>query len=51
MIILENFVTENGDDLPETEPSVPATSYSSSEDEDFYDAEEEAQKTPKNSPE
>ncbi|XP_060555680.1 LOW QUALITY PROTEIN: oxysterol-binding protein-related protein 9-like [Ruditapes philippinarum] len=41
---------ENGDDLPETEPSVPATSYSSSEDEDFYDAEEETQKTPKNSP-
>ncbi|XP_053393920.1 oxysterol-binding protein-related protein 9-like isoform X2 [Mercenaria mercenaria] len=41
---------ENELDLREPERSVPATSYSSSEDEDFFDAEEEAQRTPRNSP-
>ena len=44
------MLTENGDDLPEEEHPMPVTSYSSSEDEDFFDA-EETQKTPKNSPE
>ncbi|KAL4236704.1 Oxysterol-binding protein-related protein 9 [Mactra antiquata] len=41
--------TAKSDILPEQEHSVPVTSYSSSEDEDFFDA-EETQKTPKSSP-
>lgn len=36
-------------DLPDQERIVPVTSYSSSEDEDFFDA-EETQKTPRSSP-
>lgn len=45
------FVIPEADlDLPEPVGTVPATSYSSSEDEDFFDA-EETQKTPRSSPE